>query len=122
MFRITKAEDLSRTILTIDGQLSSESVAAVETCCNQAGLEGRPVQLYLRDVTSVDQAGQKLLRRLAAKGVHLAASGVYTSYLVQALTSEENASRKYPNGSEDALKEARRATSAHAGTAVEGNQ
>ena len=73
-------------------------------------MEGRPVQLYLRDVTSVDQAGQKLLSRLAAKGVHLAASGVYTSYLVQALTSEENPSRNHLNGSEDALNKARRTT------------
>jgi len=45
-----------------------------------------PVQLYLRDVTSVDQSGQNLLSRLAAKGIDLVASGVYTSYLVQALT------------------------------------
>jgi len=110
MFRITKAEDRSKTILTIDGQLSGDSVAAVETCCNQAGLDGRPVQLYLRDVTSVDHAGQQLLRRLAAKGVILAASGVYTSYLVQALTSVGNESRIYGNGSEGAVKKARRLT------------
>ena len=96
MFRITKAENRLRTILTIDGQLAADSVVAVETCCNQACSDGRPVKLYLRDVTSVDQAGEKLLRRLAAKGVDLAASGVYTSYLVQALTSAENASRTYP--------------------------
>lgn len=110
MFRITKAEDRSKTILTIDGQLSGESVAAVETCCTQAGSDGRPVQLYLRDVTSVDQAGQKMLSRLAAKGVHLAASGVYTSYLVQALTSEENASRnpaRAANGAADQTRSTR---------------
>ncbi len=110
MFRITKAEDRSKTILTIDGQLSGDSVAAVESCCNQAGSDGRPVQLYLRDVTSVDQAGQKLLGRLAAKGVHLAASGVYTSYLVQALTSEEYASRNNRNGNDGAMKKERRVT------------
>ena len=99
MFRITKTEDRSRTLLTIDGQLSVESVAAVETCCAQAGSDGRPVHLYLRDITSVDQAGQRMLSRLAAKGVHLAASGMYTSYLVRALTSEENASRNSRRGS-----------------------
>ena len=85
MFRITKAEEPRRTILTIDGQLSAESIAAVETCCNQAGSSGRAVQLYLRDVTSVDQAGKELLSRLAAHGVHLSARGVYTSYLIQAV-------------------------------------
>lgn len=91
MFRITKAEERSRTILTIDGQLLGDSIAAVETCCDQAGANGMPVQLYLRDVTSVDQAGQRLLSRLAAKGVDLVANGVYTSYLVQAVTCVENA-------------------------------
>lgn len=86
MFRITRAEGRSKTVLTVDGQLSDESITAVETCCNQAKSSGKPVQLYLRDVTSVDQAGQNLLSRLAAGGVSVAAAGVYTSYLVETLT------------------------------------
>ncbi len=98
MFRITRAEEPSRTILTVDGQLSGESIAAVETCCNQAGANGLPVQLYLRDVTSVDQAGQNLLSRLAAKGVDLIASGVYTSYLVEALASGAKSLRSPARG------------------------
>ena len=107
MFRITKAEERTRTTLTIDGQLSADSTATVETCCDQARSNGRPVQLYLRDVTTVDQAGQKLLRRLAAKGVHLLASGVYTSYLVQASTSADNDSQNLPregNGAAEAVR------------------
>ena len=110
MFRITKAEEPSRTTLTIDGQLSADSIAAVETCCYQAGSNGRPVQLYLRDVTSVDRAGQKLLSRLAVKGVDLVASGVYTSYLVQALTSDENAPHNPPVESNGTVKAGRRRT------------
>jgi hypothetical protein len=96
MFRITKAEEPSRTILAIDGQLSGDSIATVESCCNQAGSNGRPVQLYLRHVTSVDNAGEKLLSRLAAKGVHVVARGLYTSYLVQLLTSAKNGSHNPP--------------------------
>ncbi len=110
MFRITKAEEPSRTTLTIDGQLSADSIAAVETCCHQAGSSGRPVQLYLRDVTSVDQAGQKLLSRLAAAGIDLVATGVYTSYLVQALTSGENTNHNPPLGTNGAVKAGRRRT------------
>jgi ABC-type transporter Mla MlaB component len=108
MFRISKAEEPSRTTLTIDGQLSADSIAAVETCCNQARSNGRPVQLYLRDVTSVDQAGQSLLSRLAARGIHLAASGVYTSYLVQAVTGAEKAPRDSPSENNGLAKAARR--------------
>ena len=89
MIRVTKTEEQSHTIITIDGQLSGDSVAVVETCCNQAKANGKPVQLFLRDVTTVDQAGQVLLSQLAAKGVRLVARGVYTSYLVQSLTSAD---------------------------------
>jgi hypothetical protein len=91
MIRVTKTEERSRTTITIDGQLSGDSISLVETCCTQAGTIGKPVQLFLRDVTSVDRAGQTLLSRLAAKGVKLSASGVYTSYLVQSLASGETA-------------------------------
>jgi ABC-type transporter Mla MlaB component len=108
MFRITKADEPSRTTLTIDGQLSADSIAAVETCCSQAGSSGKPVQLYLRHVTSVDQAGQQLLSRLAARGIHLAASGVYTSYLVKALTCIEEAPQSSSPENNSAAKAARR--------------
>jgi hypothetical protein len=87
MIRVTKTEEQSRTIITIDGQLSGDSVAVVEGCCKQAKQNGRPVEIFLRDVTTVDQVGQILLSRLAAIGVRLVARGIYTSYLVQSLTA-----------------------------------
>ena len=89
MIRVTKTEEQSHTIVTIDGELSGDSIAVVEACCNQAKSNGKPIKLFLRDITTVDQAGQMLLSRLAAKGVRLVARGVYTSYLVQSLTSDK---------------------------------
>lgn len=86
MIRITKTEEPARTVVTIDGELSSASVAVVENLCKEAESKGKPVQLFLRDVTALDHAGKTLLRRLAAKGVCLVARGVYTSYLVQSLS------------------------------------
>jgi hypothetical protein len=85
MFRANKAEEASRTIITIDGRLSGDYVEFVGTYCDQALSAGKPVQLFLRDVAAVDEAGRAMLRRLAAKGVGLTGSGVYTSYLVRAL-------------------------------------
>ena len=85
MFRVSKAEERLSTIVTIDGELSGDRIEVVETSCDQALSTGKPVHLFLRDVSTVDQAGRALLCRLAAKGVHLLASGVYTSYLVRAL-------------------------------------
>lgn len=87
MFRVSKAEERSRTVITIDGQLSADSVEVIGACCDQAQSAGKPVHLFLRDVSSIDRAGRALLRRLAAKGIHLIASGVYTSYLIRRLDS-----------------------------------
>ncbi len=85
MILVTQTEERSRTLVTIDGQLSGESIAVVETCCSQAETKGKPVELFLRDVTTVDQPGHSLLRRLASRGVRLVGNGVYTSYLVRAI-------------------------------------
>ena len=85
VFRVSRTEERSRRVVTIDGELSGNYIEVVETCCDQAISMGKPVHLFLRDVSTVDQAGRALLRRLAAKGVRLLASGVYTSYLVRAL-------------------------------------
>ena len=89
MIHITKTAERSRTIVTVDGQLSGDSIDVVEACCNQAESDGKAVQLFLRDVTAVDQTGRLLLARLAARGIRLAATGVYTSYLVRALTANQ---------------------------------
>jgi hypothetical protein len=83
MFRICKAEEPSRMIVTIDGHLSGDYVGAVELWCEQAASGGKPVHLFLRDVSTIDEAGRALLRRLSAKGIRMVASGVYASYLVR---------------------------------------
>ncbi len=71
-------------MITVDGQLLSDCVEVVESCCDQEAATGKPVHLLLRDLTSIDEAGRSLIRRLATKGVHLIARGVYTTYLVEA--------------------------------------
>lgn len=86
MIRITKTERRSHTIIAVDGEISIDTIAVIETCCCQAESHGKPVQLFLRDVTMVDQSGQTLLRRLAARGISIVASGFFSSYLVEALT------------------------------------
>jgi len=99
MIRVTKTEERSRIVVTIDGQLSGECVPVIETCCSQAEAKRKPIYVFLRDVTTVDQAGTMLLRRLAAKGIRLLARGMYTSYLVQTVASggaaEQVSSRRY---------------------------
>ena len=95
MIRVTQTEQESCTVVTVDGYLSGDGVPVVEDCCSHAQSAGKPVHLFLRDVATVDSAGKLLLRRLASEGVRLLASGVYTSYLVQALTLDGAAAQSF---------------------------
>ena len=83
MIRIITATEPKLITITVDGELSGEYVAAVETCANQAIAQRRRIRLFLRDVSSIDESGRALLARLAAQGVRLGAAGVYCSYIVE---------------------------------------
>ena len=74
--------------LILDGHVSKECVESIESSCEEALLDGRPVHLILRDITVVDESGYALLRRLAAKGVLLFANGLYITYLLDAIRRE----------------------------------
>lgn len=87
MIRIMMADEPAGTRITVDGRLSGEGVEPVETCCIQALATGKPVQLFLRDVAIIDERGRTLLRNLAAKGVSLSASGIYSSFIVAGIQS-----------------------------------
>ena len=69
MIRILTADEPNAITITVDGQLVDESIDAVETCSYQAMGQGKPVHLFLRDVSHIDEHGRSLLSRLAGKGV-----------------------------------------------------
>jgi hypothetical protein len=56
--------------------------------------DGKPVDLMLRNITGVDDAGHALLRRLARNGVCLSANGVYVAYLLENIRGDANADGK----------------------------
>ena len=82
MIRIMTATEPKLITITVDGELAGECVDAVETCATQAVAQRRPIRLFLRDVSNIDESGRAFLARLAAKGVRLCAAGVYCSYVV----------------------------------------
>jgi hypothetical protein len=82
MIWILTADEPNAITITVDGQLVDDCVDAVETCSYQAMGQGKPVHLFLRDVSHIDEHGRSLLSRLAGKGVRLSACGVYSSYIV----------------------------------------
>ena len=85
MIRLMTADEPALTMITVDGQLAGDNIQAVETSCDQARSNGKPIWLFLRDVSVIGEDGHALLRRLATKGVRLKASGIYTSYIVQSI-------------------------------------
>ena len=88
MIRVMTADEPGLTMITVDGHLAGEYMEVVEASCEQARSNGKPIQLFLRDVSLIGEDGQAFLRRLARKGVRLKASGIYTSYLVQSIQQE----------------------------------
>ena len=81
MTQVNKEEENTRTVVTVDGQISVDCIQLLEARCHQAMAAAKPVCLVLRDVLIVID----LLKRLAERGVAVTAHGIYTSYIVQAL-------------------------------------
>jgi hypothetical protein len=92
VFRIDKELGQQRTRLTISGEISSACIELLETCCEQALKDGKAVHLVL-DARAIDDSGQALLRRLAAKGVRIFAKGIYHSYVVDTIRRAANRDR-----------------------------
>jgi hypothetical protein len=90
MIRIFTANERNAIRITIDGQLVGEYVDAVRTCAHDAIAQKRAVHLFLRDVSHIDEPGRALLNQLAARGVRLSASGVYSSYIVEEVRLRQN--------------------------------
>ena len=88
MFRLSTTDEDGATVFTMDGQLLGEYTKFIEESCDSAAKTGKRVHLHLRDVSAIDEGGRSLLGRLANKGVEIRASGIYTSYVVQALNRE----------------------------------
>jgi len=81
------ADEPEGITITIDGRLSDEGIEPMEACCSEALLQRKPVRLYLRDVSGIDEGGRTMLRRLAAEGVNLSANGIYSAYIVHEIQS-----------------------------------
>jgi hypothetical protein len=82
MIRIQTANNLSGITIAIDGQLVGEYIGEVEASIRKASEQRKNVHLFLRDISHIDETGHLLLSRLAARGVELSATGLYSSYVV----------------------------------------
>jgi hypothetical protein len=88
MIRIFTTQGPAANTIIIDGQLVGAYVKEVESCVSQALEQQKPVHIFLRNVSNIDDQGRALLSRLAVQGVKLSASGVYSSYFVAEIRRE----------------------------------
>ena len=82
MIRIQTAYNPGGITIAIDGELTAEYLAAVESSIRESMEQSNDVHLFLRNVSNIDEKGHALLSRLAALGVELSATGLYSSHVV----------------------------------------
>jgi ABC-type transporter Mla MlaB component len=94
MIRIQAAYNRGSITIAIDGQLTAEYVAEVEASIRESMEQYKDVHLFLRNVSHIDETGHALLSRLAAQGVELSATGLYSSHVVTQLQLALNSRQK----------------------------
>ena len=88
MLRITVQEDGSLWRLHLAGRLAGAWVAETENTWRSAPISGRRLEIDMREVTWIDEAGRRLLLAMNRAGACLIAKGVAMEALVEEITGE----------------------------------
>ena len=86
MLRITVHDDGALWRLHLAGRLAGPWVAETENTWRSAPASGRPVEIDMREVTGIDEAGRCLLRAMNQAGARFIAKGVAMEALVEEIT------------------------------------
>jgi hypothetical protein len=88
MLRITVQEDGSVWRLHLAGRLAGDWVAETENMWRSASVSGKPLEIDMREVTGIDEAGRCLLRAMNLAGARFIAKGVAMKALIEDMTSK----------------------------------
>jgi hypothetical protein len=88
MLRITVHEDDGQCRLELAGRLGGPWVTETESVWRAAPYSRKEMEIDLRQVTAVDDAGRGLLSAMHQAGARLVAEGVAMAALVQEITGE----------------------------------
>ena len=94
MLRITVHEDGALWRLHLAGRLEGPWVAETENTWRSAPVSGRRVEIDMRDVTWIDEAGRRLLLAMDQAGARLIAKGVWMEALVEEITGKPAGRRR----------------------------
>ena len=88
MLRITVEEEGSLYRLHLAGRLAGAWVPETENTWRSAPISGRPVEIDMREVTGIDQAGLCLLQAMNHSGAGFIVTGVAMVALVEEITGK----------------------------------
>ena len=94
MLRITVQEDGALWRLHLAGRLDGAWVAETENTWRSAPVSGRRIEVDLREVMWIDEAGQRLLRAMNQTGAGFIAKGVAMEALVEEITGKPARQRR----------------------------
>ncbi len=88
MLKITVQEDVTLWRLHLAGRLEGAWVAETENTWRSALVSSRRIEIDLREVTWIDEAGRRLLRAMNQTGARFIAKGVAMEALVEEITGK----------------------------------
>jgi hypothetical protein len=88
MLRVTIHEDGRVCRLALAGRLGGPWVAETEHAWRSSSCPDKQIEVDMRQVTGVDDAGRELLSAMHQAGARLVAEGVAMTALVQEITGE----------------------------------
>jgi hypothetical protein len=89
MLRITVHEDGMLCRLELAGRLGGPWVAETEHAWRSSLCSGKQIEIDMRELTGVDDAGRELLLAMHLAGVRLVVEGVWMKALVEEITGNQ---------------------------------
>jgi hypothetical protein len=89
MVRITVHQDGEQCRLELSGKLYNPWVGETETVWRSAACSGKRIEVDMREVTGVDDAGYKLLAAMHDAGADFVAHGVEMTALIDEITCKQ---------------------------------
>ena len=90
MLRITVHQDGGQCRLALAGKLGGPWVGEMESVWRSAPCLGQQIEVDMREVTGVDDAGRELLAAMHKAGVCLTAQGVAMTALIEEITGKQS--------------------------------
>ena len=89
MLRVTVHEEATICRLELAGRLAGPWVPETEDAWRSALHSGRQIELDMRQLTGVDDAGRELLLAMHLAGVRLIVEGVWMKGIVEEITEDQ---------------------------------